>query len=510
MSVNNKYFNVKSAGVTPSDPAWVRNPNWLPLDDVQPGDNKFSGLWAVYEDVPSTHWFDYQLAGAGPGTVDYGDGNVQVTGNLINYQHYYDYTILPGPILNDPILGNYKMVVININFTSNTTGAFLDRNGTPAQGYAIKNTGWLDVIMDCSTMTTLNISTQKRSMFLERLRILNNNITNPNAIFQYLYRLRVFDWNIEGVNVGNFQSTFQQSLGDIRNSSNEGISLINNTTSQFSATFASSFGIKKIGTISSTSANNLVSTFSTMVSLIEVDKVLLPNVTSTSAAFNNCPRLERINEIDVQGSTNTTSMFTSCLSLSKIGDDNDLYLPNSTAANNMFLDNFKLKHIKIYIPNLLNASGMFNRCYYIENIDFYGQPINITTMTSMFGDCRSLKKINLSGTTITGLANSTFSNCNVIEEIILGDCSAITNTGSMFANCWMLEKLRVPGIRISFVINGTSIEAPEMVTVFNDLADLIALGLPSQNINIQSTPASVQLTVGERAIALDKGWTITG
>lgn len=505
--MRDRYFKaVIPGGVTPDEP-WTRNPDWLPLDDVQPGDNKFSGLWAVYEDIPSTHWFNYQIGGGVVSLVDYGDGNTQTASNLVQYQHFYDYTTLPGPILVDPEFGNYKMVVINAQLTNVTTGLLFDRHGT--QGYTSNQTGWLDVIMDCSSMTTLNISSQRRSIFLERLRILNNNLTNPNSIFTYLLRLRVFDWDIDGVNVGNFQSLFQQSLSDFRNSNNEGISLINNTTTQFAATFASAIGIKKIGTISSTSTNNLVSTFASAVSLEEVDKIIVPNVTSTSSAFNNCTNLKRINEIDVEDTLNTSSMFQTCINLEKIGENNDLFIPNSTTGVNMFLDNRSLKKLRMSITNISNMTSMFARCYYLEEIEFYGKPIN-TSLSSAFSDCRSLKKIDLSGTSVTGLANSGFVNCWVVEDILLGDCSGITNTSSMFANCIMLRRLRVPNIRLSFVINNTAIEAPEMVVVFNDLADLIALGLPTRTITITGTPAAVNLTPAERAIATDKGWTITG
>lgn len=491
-----------------SSTEWERPNDWLPLDNVQPGDNKFSGLWAVYEDIPSTHWFYYQIGGGVVSEVNYGDGTTQTASNLVLYSKFYDYSSLPGPVLIDEDWGNYKMVVINVDFSSVTTGILFDRRST--FGYAYKPTGWLDVVMDCPTMTTLTISSQRRSIFMERLRILNNNLTNPNSIFQYLLRLRIFDWDIDGVNVGNFQSLFANSKMDFRNSSNEPISLINNTTSQFAATFSGSLGIKKIGTISSTSTNNLVSTFTTCVNLEEVDKILTPNVTNTSALFNNCPKLKSINEIDIEGTQNTASMFTTCNSLEKIGVDNDLYLPNTTVTVNMFLDNRALKNIKIYAPNIGNMTSMFSRCYFIEEIDFYGQPTNITTMTSTFSDCRNLKKMDLSGSTVSGLANSAFVNCFTIDEIILGDCSGITNTSSMFANCFMLRKLRVPEMRISFIINNTAIEAPEMVVVFNDLADLITLGLPAANINISSTPASSNLTPAERDIALNKGWTITG
>ena len=492
----------------PTDEPWVRNPDWLALDNIQPGDNKFSGLWAVYEDIPSTHWFYYQIGGSIASEVDYGDGTTQTASNLVLYSKFYDYSLLPGPVLVDEDWGNYKMVVINIQFATTTTGILCDRQST--FGYASKPTGWLDVVMDCPTMTTLNISSQRRSTFMERLRILNNNLTNPNSIFQYLLKLRVFDWDIDGVNVGNFQSTFQLTRGDFRTSNNEPISLINNTTTQFASTFASSHNLKKIGTISSTSAGSLSSTLASCVNLEEVDKVIAPNVTNSTSTFNNCPKLKSINEIDISATQNTTALFQACNSLEKIGETNTLNINSATTAANMFLDARTLKKISILGSNLGNVTSMFSRCYEIEEINFINQPTNITAMTSMFSECFSLKKIDLSSSTITGLANSSFVNCILIEEISLGDCSGITNTSSMFANCVMLRRLRVPNIRISFIITSTAIEAPEMVTAFNDLADLVTLGLPSANINISNTPASSNLTPAERYIALNKGWTITG
>jgi hypothetical protein len=509
MSVNNKYFNVKSAGVTPSDPVWVRNPDWLPLDDVQVGDNKFSGLWAVYEDVPSTHWFNYSIGGAQPSVVNYGDGNTQTASNLTAYQYQYNYSTLPGPILNDPKLGNYKMVVVNIQMSNVTTGLLISNNGT--NGYATKTTGWLDIIFDCNSLTTLTLNTRSSDL-LQRLRILNNNITNLNAVFSGLLSLQVFDWDYSDNNVSTFQSMFTTSINDLRDGNNQPISLINNTTSNFTTTFNINVALTKIGDIQSTSANNVGSTFIGCYSLEEINSFIVPNATTVTSTFDNCINLKEIKDINISGAIQASTIFQNCNVLTKIGTNNTLYLPNCINLTNSFFNCYELKNISLGLPSAnVGVSGMFTRCRQLETVNFYIKPISVGNTSSMFQDCWKLKEVDLSGVTLNNnLTGSMFQNCFNLTDVILGDWYNATNTGSMFASCRSLQRLRIPNIRTSFALTSTAIEAPEMVVVFNDLADLIALGLPVANINIQSTPASVQLTVSERNIALNKGWTITG
>lgn len=444
---NNLYLKAKA-----DSDVWVRPVDWLPLDNVQPGDNKFSGLWAVYEDIPSTHWFTYQIGGA-PSFVDYGDGNTQTASNLVLYEHQYNYATLPGLILVDPELGNYKMVVINIQFSSTTSSLSIDRNAT--QVSLNSTTGWLDVIFDCPTMIYFLVSSQRRPNYMQRLIILSHIITNPNSVFASLLGLRVL--GLELPLATNFQSSFA-NIGNIRTSDNEPFSLSSNLTTQFASTFLNA-NIENIKLISSTSATSAIGTFNSNYKLKRIETINLPSVINASTMFSNCTQLLEIENIN---------------------------MPSVESATNMFLNCKSLKYININMPNLDGASSMFAGCWILKRID-------LSTSNSL-----------------TGNLGSMFQNCFLVQEIILGDLSLVTGTSNTFVNNWSLQHLRVPNIRTSFVIINTAIEAPEMVTVFNDLADLIALSLPTANINISGTPAAVNLTLTERNIALNKGWTITG
>lgn len=451
--MNKRDLYIKAQAASTPSGEWVRNPDWLPLDDIQSGDNKFSGLWAVYESIPATQWFYYQIGGSSPSQVDYGDGNTQTASNLVLYEHQYDYSTLSGPILVDPELGNYKMVVINIQFATTTTSLLIDRNGTNVSGNS--TTGWLDIIFDCPTVSVFNISSQRRPNYMQRLIVLSHIINNPNSVFTYLFGLRVF--GIELPLATNFQSTFRET-GDIKTPDGEPFSLSSNLSTQFNSTFSNT-NIENIGTISSTSSTAASSTFSGNSNLKKIENINLPAVTNATSMLNACTQLEEIETIN---------------------------MPNVENATNMFLNCRSLKYINIDLPNL-------------------------TTTPSMFNGCWTLKKIDLStSNNISGNVGSMFQNCFLVQEITLGDLSLVTSTSNLFINNWSLQILRVPNIKVSFSLLNTSIEAPEMVTVFNDLADLITLGLPSATITITGTPAAVNLTPSERAIATDKGWTIVG
>lgn len=451
--MRDRYFKAVIPGGTTPDGPWVRNPDWLPLDDVQPGDNKFSGLWAVCEDIPSSHWFNYQIGGSTTSLVDYGDGNSQVASNLALYQHEWDYATLPGPILIHSELGNYKMVVVNIEFGSTTSGAFLDRAGT--LGYTQQPTYWLDISLDCPTMTSFGISGQRFSFFLERLLFYNHALNNPNNTFSNLSSLRVLKIDIPLAT--NFQNTFRDSFADTRDENNQPLSFTANLSTQFNSTFANN-NYKKFGVLRGDIATQCNSTFTTMRFLETIQEIDIPECQTAPFMLNENSSLQEI------------------LSLK---------MPKLVTANSFHQNNTSLKRAVYDLPLLENASQMFINCYNTEIIDL-GNSNNLT------------------------LINALAQNNYRAREIYLGNCSGVSNTTNAFINCRSLQILRVPNIRISFSLVNTAIEAPEMVTVFNDLADLIALSLPAANINISGTPAAVNLTPTEIAIATDKGWTITG
>jgi hypothetical protein len=271
----------------------------------------------------------------------------------------------------------------------------------------------------------------------------------------------------------------------------------------------------------------------------------VPNITSISNSSQTCPWLERISFPIMTPSVSMPNIFIYCLNLQqididwtqptnisnlsyiKVKDLGDIDLVNCTSPFT-FTRTFDVKKIgtfKSYATNVgtLNLNGFEE----VGPVYIY----NDTNIDSFFLECHSIQgEINITAPAATS-AQLLTRNCNKysklyfdaqniqninqlcyvaysVQEVELTDASNVTSTSLSFTNAYSLQKLRLPGIKVSFDLTNTAMDAPNMVILFNDLADLT--GLTSQNINITNTPASSNLTSGERDIALNKNWTITG
>jgi len=274
--------------------------------------------------------------------------------------------------------------------------------------------------------------------------------------------------------------------------------------------------------------------------------VHVPNITSITNSSQTCPWLERISFPISTPSVPMTSIFNNCGNLQKIDIDwtqptrigsmnyirvydlGDMDLVNcssQTPAMSRTFDVKKIGNLDLYATTVsdLNLNGFEE----IGNITIH----NATDINRFLLEDHSLKgTIHITAPAVT-TANLLTRNCTkysklyfdaplvqdisqlcyfayAVQEVELTDASNVTTTASAFISSLSLQKLRLPGIPVSLDISETCIDAPNMVTLFNDLADLT--GLTSQNINITNTPASSNLTSGERDIALNKNWTITG
>ena len=187
---------------------WVRPSQWLPLDNVSNGTNKFSGLFAVYENRVNVCTMQIFT---GSHTINWGDGTTQTTTNGVLYTKTYNYATLAGPILVDEWGFNYKMVVVNAGLVG-STGIYIDRNYVGGQN--ARTLGWLDIAIDCSTMQEIFVSTNisdGRAHMLQRLLVydLANNMSSlqlANCI-----NLRVFKFPFNKLTTSaavNFSNTF--------------------------------------------------------------------------------------------------------------------------------------------------------------------------------------------------------------------------------------------------------------------------------------------------------------
>jgi hypothetical protein len=368
---------VRSGGTASVDvdvPFWQRNPDWLPLPEVNVGDNRFVGLYAVFEDDADGNTI---TIGTGIGNqIDYGDGTI-ITSIAGTNTHQYDYATISSPILQMEDGTNYKMVVVDCDITG-TLHWTLNQNIT---GRSNRVTGWLDIVAAGSSLTGVRVSDNTAgmggfAMFLERLLILEMNTSGTpltTELLNSLPRIKVFEYPMLDV-LTNFTRLFTRS-GDIRNSQGQPIS-INNTafTGSLIATFNNS-SITKLGDIILPNATGTVQTF-TFSKIKEVGNIDLSSVNALQAFFTNTG-LQKVGTItvgtnltniqqfipfiynlrrlvfagDMSSVTNTTNAFQSAWGLQ------ELILPNLTVGFDIRWSAVSGQELQDLFTSLGTASG---------------------------------------------------------------------------------------------------------------------------------------------------------
>jgi hypothetical protein len=288
-----------------ASPHWTRNPDWLPLDTVTVGSQKFSGLFAVYETQKNVCTIQCET---GTRTIDWGDGTTQValTGTL--YTKVYDYASLTSPIITDEFGYNYKTVVVNIPMTS-CTQLYIDRNTTATLINNTRSLNWLDVALDCSTLIVFFPSNQGISNKMERLVIYNVGATiSGNAYFVQMARLKVLKFPFDKLQASN--QTFTNYFGNVRNEDGTpiNINLSINTGSLFNLFSLSS--ITRIGNFTAPLSSSGQSLFESSTQLISIGSVNLSSAANLVSMFLNCVNLENVVNITI---TST------CTSITQIG-----------------------------------------------------------------------------------------------------------------------------------------------------------------------------------------------
>ncbi len=301
--VNTGTFDgVNTINLTSSD-AWVRPSGWLDLDTVTNGTNKFSGLFAVYETQKNVCTIQISIP-SGTRTINWGDGTTQAALNNTVYTKVYDYSTVTSDVLQDEAGFNYKTVVVNFPLNS-VTSLFLERNTTATLIPNARSLNWLDIALDCSTITSLYCSSQCYSNKLQRLRVYNVGATidGAGANFTQLVSLRVLKFPFEKMQSTN--QVFTNYCGDFRDENNNAFNLnltinigslfnffsngllseFGNVTAPLSTSgqgaFANNYNLKKIGTVNLPAVANLVDFISNCVNLESV-----VTITITSACTN--------------------------------------------------------------------------------------------------------------------------------------------------------------------------------------------------------------------------------
>ena len=205
------------------------------------------------------------------------------------------------------------------------------------------------------------------------------------------------------------------------------------------------------------------------------------NVTSMSGMFTNCSSLTSIPLLNTSKATNMSNLFNGCMSLTSIP------LLDTSKVTSM-ISMFHSCSSLTYIP-LLNTS-------------------KVTNMNSTFYNCSSLNSISaLDTSNVTNMANMFF-NCSSLTSIPLLDTSKVTLMNNTFRGCGSVKYLggfKNLSISISayFLDQCPNLTVESLMNVINNLATVSGKTLKFGTTNLN------KLTAEQKAIATNKGWTLT-
>lgn len=320
---------------------WIRPAGWPALPNLTTADDKYAGVYAVYEGKTNRLAISHSSVSSN-NTIDWGDGTSVTWSSTTGQVKLYDYSTIIAPVLVDDAGYNYKPVLIQFQLNSGTPGTLQLSNTSIVAGAAVQS-NWLDLLISWPT----SFSFAQRPILLQRLNLLKGP-GNQNLASAYtgLIGLRVFEGNMFGPGNTNQYTTIQTSflsIGPVRMGDME----INRIGSAINATsiFSSGF-IKSIGNITLNNVGGMTSFFNACRNLETVGNIIATSSISISTMFNGCTSLERIGTIDIgsSGTVTNVSTFAGCLNLREIEFVSAARL---TTATGMFTNCVKLRRLRL-------------------------------------------------------------------------------------------------------------------------------------------------------------------
>lgn len=131
---------------------------------------------------------------------------------------------------------------------------------------------------------------------------------------------------------------------------------------------------------------------------------------------------------------------------------------------------------------------------------------NATTAGALYSACYSMIKAGPFTIPLLDNANYMFANCYSLKKIPAINMDLVTASADNFAtNNYSLEVCDAYNIGTSIAFTNNRLSRDELVKIFGNLK-IIA----GKTINITGSAGAAALSAADRAIATDKGWTITG
>lgn len=226
--------------------------------------------------------------------------------------------------------------------------------------------------------------------------------------------------------------------------------------------------------------------------------------------------------IDMGTAFNVSSTQTFCqlVEFPFIGQFTKANLLFATFAAQTSLRRFSSQYTYLDFTNCTHLGQTFSNCSSLEELP----PIHVTNLTNVnalaytFAGCLRLKEINFVGM-LAGPSDGEYfrfaQNCNNLRRISGVNFSYTNDSGDLdtaFSQCRNLLYIDFPGgptdetgFKHSVILSYTRLNREAIVNIFNHLCTITH----SATIDLRNNGHTVNLTAADKAIATDKGWTIT-
>lgn len=280
---------------------WVRNPDWLPLPEITAADNRFVGLFLVFENEYNQTTF---YGNNGSFAIDWGDGTSDVSNSAVQ-THVYDYSTIVSPINQYYDGRNYKQVIIDIVQVNTPSFFIIDRNN------GINNNGgnnFVDINMSFPNVSNISLSSQRKLHILERLAVYDVDTFSSNSWFLGMYKLQELIFPFEKSST-LINSSFHglQYIGDLN------LTNCTNLSIAFSGVFWDS-----CGDINSGMVTTFIRLFENAKKLRRTGTINCLSATTIQQIFNGCESLNKTHLINCGSIVTTTNAFNLNSSLSDL------------------------------------------------------------------------------------------------------------------------------------------------------------------------------------------------
>ena len=239
----------------------------------------------------------------------------------------------------------------------------------------------------------------------------------------------------------------------------------------------------------------------------EENKALYGVIVNSNSVSNNkdnknfkyCPLF------DTSNVTNMAGMFTNCSSLISIPLFNT---SNNTNMSNFFNGCWSLTSIPLLdTSKVMSMISMCHSCSSLTYIPLLNTS-KVTNMNSMFYNCTLLTAIPALDTSKVKNMTNMFYNCSSLTSIPLLDTSKVTSMNNMLRGCGSVTHLggfKNLSISVSayFLDQCPNLTVESLMNVINNLATVSGNTLKFGTTNLS------KLTEEQKAIATNKGWTLT-